>query len=219
MSRIGKLFSRFRATPREDRTEEPPAARWLIVGLGNPGAKYAASRHNLGFRVVGELADRARVELGKRKFSADYGEATIGGAPAFLVQSQTYYNRTGEAVSSLLNYYKIPLERLIVAHDELDLEPRRLRIKSGGGTAGNNGVASIAESLGTGSFIRVRIGVGTPGEPGQTIDWLVSPMKSSELKTFEPVIKRAAEAIEALVSEGLSRAMGRFNQKIDSDGD
>src|SRR5439155_21473104 len=104
-------------------------------------------------------------------------------------------------------------ERLIVVHDELDLEPYRLQIKCGGGTAGNNGVTSIAESLDTRDFVRVRIGIGKPPNTSQTIDYLTTPMKSSELKTFEEPIARAADAVEAIIAEGVSKAMGKFNQR------
>jgi PTH1 family peptidyl-tRNA hydrolase len=147
--------------------------------------------------------------------------------PALLVKPQTFYNLSGECISDLLGYFKLSPERLIVVHDELDLEAGRLRIKQGGGDAGNRGVRSIAESLGTTDFIRVRIGIGRPQgftseiemEPGQqpkteeNKDYLLRPMTTAERHALAPILERAVNAVEAIAQQGLEAAMNRYNQR------
>jgi PTH1 family peptidyl-tRNA hydrolase len=130
-----------------------------------------------------------------------------------LVQPQTFYNLSGESIAPLIEYFRIPAERLIVVHDDLDLEAGRLRIKRGGGDAGNRGVRSIAGALGTPDFIRVRVGIGRPGEGAQAAEHVLAQMRDQELLIFQQAIERAALAIEAIVAEGLENAMNRYNQR------
>jgi peptidyl-tRNA hydrolase, PTH1 family len=208
------LFGSFR---RSGAKAEPPSAptsiAWLIVGLGNPGDRYRLSRHNLGFMAAERLAERCGARLGERRFKAHLGRGVIEERNVLIGQPQTFMNLSGESVGPTLGYYKIDPSRLIVIHDELDLEAGALRVKRGGGHAGNNGVRSIIETLGTGDFIRVRIGVGRPPQGRDTIAFLLQPMTRDELKAYEPVIERAAEAVEAVVTSGVERAMNKFNQR------
>ncbi len=216
MSRIANLFGNFRRKAKEKDPEPPdPHAgmRWVIAGLGNPGDKYANSRHNAGFRVMDRLAKFHRVDFDRRKFKGVIAEAEIGDAPALMVKPQTYYNESGQCVAAVLGYFKVPSSRLIVVHDELDLEAGRLRLKHGGSDAGNRGVRSVAESLGSPDFIRVRIGVGRPPAVQDGKDYLLESMSADARATFEPSIQRAAEAVAAIIAEGLERAMGAFNQR------
>ncbi|MGA8569134.1 MAG: aminoacyl-tRNA hydrolase, partial [Candidatus Binataceae bacterium] len=175
MGRLGQMFSRFRSaragseSPPE-KPEELREMRWVVAGLGNPGEQYHRSGHNIGFTVIDRLAEKCGARLDRRKFKGIFGEARIGSDrtgsdSVILLKPQTYYNLSGECVAALLGYYKIPAERLIVVHDEIDLEPRQLRLKRGGGDAGNRGVRSIAAALGTPEFVRVRVGIGRPA-PG-----------------------------------------------------
>lgn len=212
MSRLGRLFGRFRSAPAA-APEPARTPRWLIAGLGNPGDRYRRSRHNIGFMVLDYLAGKDQSTGPMRKFKAFYRESTLGGAPVILVQPQTFYNLSGESIAPLIEYFRIPAERLIVVHDDLDLEAGRLRIKRGGGDAGNRGVRSIAGALGTPDFIRVRVGIGRPGEGAQAAEHVLAQMRDQELLIFQQAIERAALAIEAIVAEGLENAMNRYNQR------
>jgi PTH1 family peptidyl-tRNA hydrolase len=185
----------------------------VVAGLGNPGDEYARSRHNAGFMTIDRIAKINGVTLSRKKFKGLSADATLAGKPAILVKPQTFYNLSGECVADLLGYFKIPPERLIVVHDELDIEAGRLLIKQGGGDAGNRGVRSIAEALNATSFIRVRIGIGRPADPDENKDYLLRPMTSAERQTLEANLDRAASAVEALVESGLERAMNRYNQR------
>ena len=216
MGRLRQLFARFRTAP-EARTEPAPETkrtpRWVIAGLGNPGDRYRRSRHNIGFMVLDYLADKHGSAEPMHKFKASYREGSLGGASVILVQPQTYYNLSGESIAPIIQYFRIPPERLIVVHDDLDLEAGRLRIKRGGGDAGNRGVRSIAQALGTPEFIRVRVGIGRPNEGGQAAQHVLAQMRNDELLIFQQVIERAAPAIEAVIAEGLEPAMNRYNQR------
>jgi PTH1 family peptidyl-tRNA hydrolase len=217
MSAIRRLFGSFRAarsTGKRTDAEDRPSIQWAVVGLGNPGAEYARARHNAGFMTVDRLARRAGVEIGRRRFKGLTADFALAEKPAVLVKPQTFYNLSGECVADLLGYFKIPAERLLVVHDEMDIEAGRLRIKQGGGDAGNRGVRSIAEALGTVEFLRVRIGVGRPPEGDASKDYLLRPLGAAELEAFGATLERAANAVEAIATLGLEQAMNRFNQRL-----
>ncbi len=216
MSAIRRLFGRFRAARNAGKKtdgEDRSSIQWVVVGIGNPGAEYARSRHNAGFMTLDRLARRAGVEIGRRRFKGVTAELALAEKPAVLVKPQTFYNLSGECVADLLGYFKIPVERLIVVHDEMDIEAGRLRVKQGGGDAGNRGVRGIAEALGTVDFLRVRIGVGRPPLDDASKDYLLRPMSHTELENFGATLDRAANAVEAIAALGLEQAMNRFNQR------
>jgi PTH1 family peptidyl-tRNA hydrolase len=218
MGRLGQMFSRFRSARAGSesplgKTEELRAMRWVVAGLGNPGDQYRRSGHNIGFMVIDRLAEKCGARLDRRKFKGICGEARIGPEIAILVKPQTYYNLSGECVAAILGYYRIPAERLIVVHDEIDLEPRQLRLKRGGGDAGNRGVRSIAAVLGTPEFVRVRVGIGRPTPGLEARDHVLHTMGRTELDAFQASIARAAEAVEAVIADGLERAMNLYNQR------
>jgi peptidyl-tRNA hydrolase, PTH1 family len=226
MAAIKRLFGNFRSSRgRKSESESRPSIQWVVAGLGNPGEQYSRSRHNAGFMTVDRIAKAKGVEFSRRRFKGVTAEITLAGKPALLVKAQTFYNLTGECISDLLGYFKIAPNQLIVLHDELDLEAGRLRIKQGGGDAGNRGVRSIAELLGTTDFIRVRIGIGRPPEyavemePGrqpkteENKDYLLRPMTTAERQAFAPTLERAASAVEAIAEHGLHAAMNRYNQR------
>jgi PTH1 family peptidyl-tRNA hydrolase len=214
MGRVGNLFGRFRKGAKADRTAQSPSGpAWLVAGLGNPGGQYGRSRHNVGFMTLDHLAGRHHVTLDRRRFNALCAEISIDGQAALLAQPQTFYNASGESVAAILGYFRIAPGNLIVVHDDLDLEAGRLRLKRGGGDAGNRGVRSIAASLGVTDFIRVRIGIGRPPGETESKDYVLRPMSAGELTGIDQVIERAADAVEALVMGGLERAMERFNQR------
>lgn len=214
MGRISRLFGGFRKKTREDDTgEERSAIAWVVAGLGNPGKEYAASRHNTGHMVLDRIARGTQVEFGRRRFNGVTAEAEISGHRTILVKPETYYNRSGDCISALLGYFKVPPERLIVVHDELDLAPGRIQIKSGGGHAGNNGIRSVIEALGTQDFIRVRVGIGKPPPGDADHGHILRPVHRGGSNSPDETLDRAAEAVQSIVTDGLSRAMGRYNQR------
>jgi PTH1 family peptidyl-tRNA hydrolase len=193
-------------------------APWLVVGLGNPGPAYAGHRHNVGHRVVEELAARLSARFAPlRGIRAEIVEGRIGGpgpdSPrVVLAKSRTFMNDTGGSVSRLLAYYKLGLDRMVVVHDELDIDPGQLRVKRGGGDNGHNGLRSIRNALGgTGDFYRVRVGVGRPPGRQDPADFLLSNFPAGARESVAVEVGRAADAVESLVTVGLERTQNLFN--------
>jgi PTH1 family peptidyl-tRNA hydrolase len=190
------------------------AADLLVVGFGNPGAEYAGTRHNVGAEVVDLLARRHGGSLKKGKHRALAGDVRIGDVKVALAFPQTYYNESGQAVVQLLKWVGIDdPQRLVVVHDELDLPPGKLKIKVGGGLAGNNGLRSVKAHLHTDDFVRVRIGIGKP--PGRTegVDHVLKRPGKAERTELDVAIEEAADAVELLATAGPDRAMERYNQR------
>ncbi|HLL63398.1 MAG TPA: aminoacyl-tRNA hydrolase [Propionibacteriaceae bacterium] len=191
---------------------------WLVVGLGNPGPAYAGHRHNVGRRVVEELADRLSARFTPlRGIRAEVAEGRLG-APGtdsprlVLAKSRTFMNDTGGSVSRLLSYYRLGLDRMVVVHDELDIDPGQLRVKRGGGDNGHNGLRSIRASLGgAGDFYRVRVGVGRPPGRQDPADFLLSNFPAAARESVAVEVDRAADAVESLVTVGLERTQNLFN--------
>ena len=190
---------------------------WLVVGLGNPGPAFASHRHNIGYRVVEELARRMQLRFRVvRGIRAEVADGRIGppggdGPRLILAKSRTFMNETGWAVTRLLAYYKLKPPQMIVVHDELDIDVGQLRVKFGGGDNGHNGLRSIRAALGTGDFYRVRMGVGRPPGRQDPADFLLSDIPASAREDVEVEIGRAADAVESLVALGLDRTQNVFN--------
>jgi peptidyl-tRNA hydrolase, PTH1 family len=190
---------------------------WLVVGLGNPGPAYAGHRHNVGYLVADELADRmgasfrahksGRAEVVEGRFAAPGTD----GPRIVLVRPRTYMNETGGAVKQLATFYKVPTERIVAVHDELDLPFDTMRVKLGGGDNGHNGVRSLRAALGSGDFHRVRIGIGRPPGRQDVADFVLSNYSAAERKDLPLQVVTAADAVESLVAEGLERTQARFN--------
>jgi PTH1 family peptidyl-tRNA hydrolase len=175
---------------------------FLVVGQGNPGEAYARTRHNVGFMVL----DRLGLAFRKK------GEALLAEAEGgFFLKPLTYYNLTGRAVAPLARFYKIPPERILVVHDEMDLPLGRLRFKAGGSAAGNRGVASIAEALGTSAFHRLRIGIGKPPSKELGAAYVLSPFSEEEVPILARVLEAAEKAVWCWVEEGLLPCADRYN--------
>lgn len=188
----------------------------LVVGLGNPGDRYAGTRHNVGADAVELLAARHGQRLRRdRKVSARVADIRLGEVRVHLAVPETFMNESGRAVSQLVRRHRPePWSHLVVLHDELDLEPGTIKVKSGGGLAGNNGLRSIAEHLGTREFARVRIGVGKPpGGPARGADWVLSKPRGEERELLDSSIARAADAAEAITTDGLAAAQRDFNAR------
>ena len=216
MAAIKRLFGNFRLSRHSGKKSEAESRisiQWVVAGLGNPGEQYSRARHNAGFMTIDRIAKAKDAASSRRRFKGVTAEVGLAGKPAILVKPQTFYNLSGECISALLGYFKIDPAHLIVVHDELDLEAGRLRIKQGGGDAGNRGVRSIAQSLGTTDFIRVRIGIGRPPENEADQDYLLRPMTAAERQALTATLERAASAVEAIAEHGLEAAMNRYNQR------
>jgi PTH1 family peptidyl-tRNA hydrolase len=185
----------------------------IIIGLGNPGRKYERTRHNAGFMAIDELAGSLRFSLSQEKYHAVIGRGRIGDTEALLAKPQTFMNESGRSAGAILRYtYGSPAD-LIVVHDELDLPLGAVRVKTGGGHGGHNGLRSLIEHLGTADFIRVRIGVGRPAPGLDAADYVLSPFGADEWKAADESFVRAAGAVKAIIIDGLTRAMNEFNKK------
>jgi len=182
----------------------------LIAGLGNPGQRHARDRHNVGWMVVDELARRGEVTF-KSKFNGRLGETRIGEIKLALLEPETYMNESGRSIAAAARYFKVAPEDVLVVHDDVDLELGRLQARPGGGLAGHNGLRSIAQSLGTPDFLRLRVGVGRPGrgDPHDVSDYVLAPFEPHD--DHEAIVARAADAVGVLVAEGLEETQRRFN--------
>jgi PTH1 family peptidyl-tRNA hydrolase len=187
----------------------------LIVGLGNPGDKYARNRHNIGFMCVDHLTRSNGIRLNKKEGQARTGSGEVSGKQVILAQPQTFVNRSGLAVSQLVRKYQVTRNRLVVIHDDLDLPSGKIRIRQGGSSAGHRGVMSIADSLGGSDFIRIRVGIGRPDvtedKDAEVVDYVLGDLTPDEEKTFAEVIPRVSDAVQSLLAEGLDATMKRFN--------
>jgi peptidyl-tRNA hydrolase, PTH1 family len=195
---------------REDVTM---ADTWLIVGLGNPGPRYEATRHNVGQMVVDELARRRGERFAAHKANARVAETWLrpGAAKLVLAKPNSFMNVSGGPVSSLAKYYGVDPERVVVVHDELDIPFDTLKLKTGGGHGGHNGVRDVAKALGTPEFPRVRVGIGRPPGRQEPADWVLDPFSATERTTLPILVGEAADAVEQLVEEGLLAAQQRFH--------
>ena len=185
--------------------------RYLVAGLGNPGSAYDGTRHNVGFEAADRAAGRLGAEISRSGFRSLYGEAFLSGEKLLIMKPQTFMNASGEALGEAARFYGIPPERAVVVHDELDLPLGTLRISEGGGSAGHNGVRSVAAALGSAGFVRVRIGVGKPRGKRDGRSWVLSRFSERERDAADEAIERASEAALAVVGDGVAAAMNRFN--------
>jgi PTH1 family peptidyl-tRNA hydrolase len=188
----------------------------LVVGLGNPGLEYQDHRHNLGFKIVDELRARARGSLPRAKFGAELCEVTLAGERILLCKPMEFMNVSGQVVARVASFWKIPAADLTVVHDELDLPFGRLKLGTGGGHGGHNGIRSILAELGEAGFGRVRVGVGRPAAGRDPADYVLSELSRAEAKELPALLGTAADAIEMIVAKGLPAAMNRFNGKAQS---
>lgn len=185
---------------------------WLLVGLGNPGDKYENTRHNAGYMVVDEIGNRKNLPIQKLKYKALTNTTELGGQKVLVMKPVTYMNLSGEAVRQAADFYKIPAERILVISDDTALAIGKLRIRKGGSAGGHNGLKSIIQQLGTDQFPRLRVGVGEKPHPDYDLaDWVLGHFTGQDKKDMDASVSRAADAVECLLSQGLDRAMNRYN--------
>lgn len=193
----------------------PAESAWLLVGLGNPGTRYEYTRHNAGARAVEKLARKLGVKLRSTRSVAAMGEVNHEGSRLYLARPSTYMNESGRAVAILSNLKKVAPENVVILHDEIDLPSGSLKVKIGGGSAGNRGVESVARSLGSKDFYRVRIGVGRPTHPFQeAADFVLEPLSKKAAQELFELEERAGEAALSLVRHGLQATMNTFNTSV-----
>ncbi|MBN1285963.1 MAG: aminoacyl-tRNA hydrolase [Anaerolineae bacterium] len=188
--------------------------RYLIVGLGNPGREYAETRHNIGFRCVDELARLYGLAFARVQHRALTTDGLIAGRRAALAKPQTYMNLSGESVGALVRFYKLPLENLIVVHDDLDLPLGTVRLRKQGGAGGQKGMRSIIQHLGADEFARVRAGIGRPPGRMDPADYVLQKFDAGELPVVEEVMGRVVRALETWLREGIEIAMTRYNGSV-----
>jgi peptidyl-tRNA hydrolase, PTH1 family len=184
---------------------------WIVVGLGNPGPQYVGNRHNVGYLIAELLADRVGGKFKTHKARADVVETRFDDDRVVLAKPRSYMNESGGPVAGLRDFFKVPVERLIVVHDELDLPYGAIRLKLGGGDNGHNGLKSLRKSLGSGEFHRVRLGIGRPPGRQDPADWVLRDFSAAEQKDIDVHLERAADAVETLIADGLTAAQNTYN--------
>lgn len=212
--RLTQILTRRTRKP-EPLLSGPP---WLVVGLGNPGPRYADTRHNVGVLALHGLAESLQGSLtAHRRCRAEVFEGRVGplghGATrVVLARSRGFMNESGSPVACLMDFYKVPVDQLVVLHDELDLPLGGLRLKSGGGDNGHNGLRSLRRSLGSGDYYRVRLGIGRPPGRQDPAEFVLRPFSAAERTEVEVMVADAVDAVETLVRQGLPEAQNRFNR-------
>jgi peptidyl-tRNA hydrolase, PTH1 family len=190
--------------------------RWLVVGLGNPGDGYAGNRHNCGFMVADVLADRMRAPFKRDRSRARVAVGRLAGFPVTLAKPQSFMNLSGRPVAALRTFYKIPVEHIVVIHDELDLPFGTVRLKQGGGDNGHNGLRSVTAALGSRDYLRIRVGIGRPPGRMDPADFVLHDFSAAERKVLPEVLERCADAVEALLQRGLAAAQNEFHGAAES---
>jgi PTH1 family peptidyl-tRNA hydrolase len=188
--------------------------RWLIVGLGNPGPEYAGNRHNAGRMVAELLAQRIGASFKRHRSRADIAEGTLDGVPVTIGIPRSYMNLSGGPVAALRDFYKIPPGRMVVIHDELDVPFGDIRLKLGGGAGGHNGLRSVSPALGSPDYYRVRFGIGRPPGRMDPAAFVLKDFSAAERKELPLLIDRCADAVEALLRDGLEQAQNKFHAPL-----
>lgn len=197
----------------QNRAQEPSSAiAWVIAGLGNPGAKYEGTRHNVGFLALDLLAQELGVMVNRSRFKALCGEGRIAGQHVLLLKPQTFMNLSGEATREALSWYKVPVEHLIVLHDDINLAPGRIRIRAKGSDGGHNGLKSIIYQHSSDAFPRVKIGVGMPPHPDYNMpDWVLGTFNQADWRAVTDAIRRAVAAVQEIIEHGTGAAANLYN--------
>ena len=195
-----------------DRFRTSQGVTWLVVFLGNPGAKYNGTRHNAGFMAADAMAKEFNIAINKLRFKALTATVTIGGEKVLLMKPQTYMNLSGEAVGQAAKFYKISPEHVIVVSDEVAMPIGKLRIRKSGSAGGHNGLKDIIRHLGTQDFPRIRMGVGAAPHPDYDMaDWVLSTFKNKDAEDMQDLAERVSKAVQCYITEGPDRAMNKFN--------
>lgn len=184
---------------------------YLIIGLGNPEADYANTRHNMGFNVINILAEKYNIDVKKEKFKALYGIGNIEGEKVILIKPQTYMNLSGEAVQEYVNFYKVPLENILVIYDDVDIEPGRIRIRKNGSSGSHNGMKSLVKHLNSDKFPRIRIGIGKPKGQNDMIFHVIGGIDEEDKELLNQGVNLGANAVIEILKNSIDSAMNKYN--------
>jgi PTH1 family peptidyl-tRNA hydrolase len=191
----------------------PELNRWMLVGLGNPGRKYAPTRHNIGFMVIDRIAETSRIPMTQNKFESLIGLGEIEEKKVILAKPQAFMNLSGHPVLRLSNYFGVTYEHMLVIHDDIDLLFGQIKIKAKGGHGGHNGIRSIMDAFGCGDFPRIRIGIGRPGAQVDVTDHVLGKFFPEEIQEVQPVLRNASDAAILIINKGITQGMNLFNKK------
>jgi peptidyl-tRNA hydrolase, PTH1 family len=191
----------------------PELNRWMLVGLGNPGRKYALTRHNVGFMVIDRIAEENRIPLTQKKFESIIGLGGIHDQKVILAKPQAFMNLSGPPVFRLSTYFGVKYEHILVIHDDIDLIFGQIKIKGKGGHGGHNGIRSIMDAFGCGDFPRIRIGIGRPGAEIGVTDHVLGKFFPEEIKWVHPLLKNASDTAKLILDKGITQGMNLFNKK------
>lgn len=184
---------------------------YLIVGLGNPEEEYSKTRHNMGFDVINELAKENEINVNKSKFNGLYGIGNIKNEKVILLKPQTYMNLSGKSIAQVVNFYKIPMENVLVIYDDIDVEPGKIKIRKKGSSGSHNGMKSVVAELQTEDFARIRVGIGKPKYKDDMINYVIGAIPEEEKELLEEGTTKAAKAMTSIIKEGIDIAMNKFN--------
>lgn len=206
------IFDIFKQIENGRNTKPVGAVEYIIVGLGNPGTEYEDTRHNIGFMTIDTLCQKLGVNCKKLRFKSLTCEAVISGKNCLIMKPSTYMNKSGEAVTEAMQFYKIPPERTIIVYDDISLEPGRLRIRRKGSDGGHNGIKSIIYLSGSDTFPRIKMGVGAKPHPDYNLaDWVLGRFKKEDGEALEQAFSNAVSALELMVDGKIDQAMNKFN--------
>lgn len=184
---------------------------YLIVGLGNPEPEYSKTRHNMGFDVINKLAKKYEIELSRSNYQAIFGNGIVEGEKAIFVKPQTFMNASGESIKKYVDFYKIPLEKVLVIYDDMDTDVGKIRVRAKGGAGSHNGMKSVVEELGSENFPRIRVGIGRPKDEFDRIDYVIGAIPDEEYIQLQKGQDKAVEAIICYIKQGIDDAMNKFN--------
>lgn len=184
---------------------------YLIVGLGNPEEDYSKTRHNMGFNVINKISEKYNIKVNKSKFDGLIGSGEIQEKKVILLKPQTYMNLSGKSIIQAINFYKIGIDKIVIIYDDIDVEKGKIKIRKQGSAGSHNGMKSVIEELGTESFIRIRVGIGKPEFKNDMINYVIGAIPEEEKKVLEDGAKKASEAIEEILKNGVDIAMNKFN--------
>ena len=184
---------------------------YLIVGLGNPEADYSKTRHNMGFNVINKIAKKYGIEVNKKKFDGLLGDGIIENKKVILLKPQTYMNLSGKSIIQVVNFYKIPLENIIVIYDDIDVDKGLIRIRKKGSSGSHNGVKSVVEELGTEEFKRIRVGIGKPEHENDMINYVIGAIDEEDKEKLDDGVEKAKDALIEILKSNIDIAMNKFN--------
>lgn len=184
---------------------------YLIVGLGNPEEDYKNTRHNMGFDTINKVSVKLNIPITKNKFEGQYGAGIWNGEKIILLKPQTYMNLSGDSVIRFIDFYKIPLENLIVIHDDIDIDPGKIKLRKSGGPGTHNGMKSVCERLNSEDFMRVRVGIGKPIIKGDLINYVIGYIDEESKRVLDEATTKASEAVCTILKDGIDVAMNKYN--------